>query len=347
MKNSFKSRINNIRRNIMRSFTGNIGKNKSYDGLSPVNRHDVKRILVVRPNNRLGNLLLITPLVQEIEATFPQCKVDLFVKGFLAPIIFKNYPNVESFIQLPKKPFEQLPQYLAGWARVKKRRYDIVINVVNSSSSGRLSVQFARSKYKFYGDSINDANDTEDPHIARYPVYNFRKFITLLGVTPNTGPVAPLSLKLSAQELAQGKKTLDELVPANKKTICIFTYATGTKCYPPTWWEPFYDALKNQYPDYNIIEVLPAENVSQIDFKAPSYYSKDVREIGAVMANTSLFIGADSGIMHLASAVQVPVIGLFSKNNISAYEPYGNGSIAIDTRTTIIEECVEVIKNVL
>jgi ADP-heptose:LPS heptosyltransferase len=41
------------------------------------------------------------------------------------------------------------------------------------------------------------------------------------------------------------------------------------------------------------------ENVSQIAFKSPTFYSKDIREIGAVIANTEIFIGADSGIMHL------------------------------------------------
>jgi hypothetical protein len=70
-----------------------------------------------------------------------------------------------------------------------------------------------------------------------------------------------------------------------------------------------YDRLKAEYSNYNIIEVLPVENVSQIGFKAPTFYSKDVREIGALMANTEVFIGGDSGIMHLASASKVS--GLF------------------------------------
>jgi muconolactone delta-isomerase len=67
-------------------------------------------------------------------------------------------------------------------------------------------------------------------------------------------------------------------------------------------------SLKAEYSNYNIIEVLPVENVSQIGFKAPTFYSKDVREIGALMANTEVFI--DSGIMHLASASKVST-GLF------------------------------------
>lgn len=349
MKKTFKSSVNNIRRKIMRSLTKNIGNAKGYDSMVPVQNLEVKRILVVRPNNRLGNLLLITPLLQDIEATFPGCKTDFFVRGFLAPILFKNYTSAERFIQLPKKPFKELVKYIISWASIKKNRYDLVINAVNSSSSGRLSVQFARSRYKFYGDTVSATLNQKEgfEHIAKYPVYNFRDFIAKLGIQPNTTPVPLLNLKLTPEELAEGKKTLDELVPNTQKTICIFTYATGGKCYPPEWWEPFFEQLLAAFTGYDIIEVLPAENVSQINFKAPSFYSKDVRHIAAVMANTAVFIGADSGIMHLASAANVPVVGLFVNNNISTYKPYGNGSVAVDTKITTIEECVNIVKTIL
>ena len=37
----------------------------------------IKKILVCRPNHRLGSLLLLQPLVQELESTFPNSKIDL------------------------------------------------------------------------------------------------------------------------------------------------------------------------------------------------------------------------------------------------------------------------------
>jgi hypothetical protein len=37
----------------------------------------------------------------------------------------------------------------------------------------------------------------------------------------------------------------------------------------------FYAALLQEFPDYNIIEILPVENVSQIEFKAPTFYSNE------------------------------------------------------------------------
>jgi ADP-heptose:LPS heptosyltransferase len=63
------------------------------------------KILICRPNPRLENQLLITPLLQEVITTFPECEIDLFVNG-LSPIIFKNYTNVNRIIQLPRSPLK-------------------------------------------------------------------------------------------------------------------------------------------------------------------------------------------------------------------------------------------------
>src|SRR5690606_33263644 len=144
-------------------------------------------------------------------------------------------------------------------------------------------------------------------------------------------------LKLDSAELLAGKKVLNQIIDDTKRTICLFTYATGDKCFSTHWWGNFYTKLKAKYTSYNIIEILPVENVSQIGFQAPTFYSTDIREIGAVIAQADLFIGADSGIMHLASAVKTPTIGLFSVSDIKKYEPYDNSSIAIDTNIVAFE----------
>ncbi|QSB26681.1 glycosyltransferase family 9 protein [Flavobacterium sp. CLA17] len=326
-------KINVFRRSVMRNLTKNIGKSNFQRDIVLVDKNDIKRVLICRPNGRLGNLLLITPLVQEVTEIFPNCKVDLFVKGTLAPIIFENYENIDKVIDLPKKPFKNLLKYFNVWISIKRRKYDIAINVDQNSSSGRLAVQFSNAKYKFFGDSDGETQivKSDYDHIAKYPVYNFRNYLTKLGLPKSNKIIAPLDLKLSLSEFAEGKKILAGLVDNNsRRTICLFTYATGTKCLSEIWWEDFYKALKKEYADYNIIEVLPIENVSQIAFQAPSFYSKDIREIGAFIANTDIFIGADSGMMHLASSVQTPTVGLFSVSEIKKYEPYDNCSIGVN-----------------
>jgi ADP-heptose:LPS heptosyltransferase len=342
-------KVNEFRRIVTRNLTKNIGSSQKNKTVDLTQKIEIKKVLISRPNHRLGNLLLITPLVQDVIATFPECKIDLFVKGGLAPIVFQNYDSINIIIELPKKPFENLIAYFKVWIKIKSAKYDIVINVDKNSSSGRLSAQFADAKYKFFGeeDDALQAKHADYSHIAKYPVYEFRSFLTKLGFPENTNPVPRLDLKLSPAELAEGKKIVDQIVSANKKTISIFTYATDDKCYSTTWWDEFYTRLSTEFPNYTIMEILPVENVSQIEFKAPTYYSKDIREIGAVIANTEIFIGADSGIMHLASASLSPTVGLFSRPNQNTYLPYSNNSVAINTNTSTTEESIKVINDIL
>ena len=85
-----------------------------------------------------------------------------------------------------------------------------------------------------------------------------------------------------------------------------------------------------------------------IDFKVPTFYSKDIRAMASLMANTSVFVGADSGIMHLASSAQIPVVGLFSVTNMEKYKPYNSNSIGLNTNDSnneAIYKAIEIILN--
>lgn len=82
----------------------------------------------------MGNQLLITPLIQEVSETFPDSKIDVFVKGSLGQVIFKNLENVDTIIQLPKKHFKNLLEYILVWLRMRRQCYDMAINVARNSS---------------------------------------------------------------------------------------------------------------------------------------------------------------------------------------------------------------------
>ncbi|MDR0429821.1 MAG: glycosyltransferase family 9 protein [Tannerellaceae bacterium] len=344
----FKHRINNVRGAMLRKMTKYIGFSNT-----PINVDDVvdiKRILICRPNGRLGNQILITPLIQDILTLFPDCKIDLFVKGGLSSVIFENYHQVDRIIKLPKRPFDEFRKYIGVWFSLRKRRYDLVVNVIEGSSSGRLSTRIARAKWRFFN-NVNEELKAKHPdydHMAKFTVYNLRHYLPQFQANDPEKPIPTLNIKLSPAELEKGKELLDRHVDSTKKTICVYTFATGDKCYSKEWWAAMYKKIKETYePSYNILEVLPAENVSQINFEAPAYYSKDIREITAVIANSVLFLGADSGIMHLASASQTPIVGLFSITDKSIYEPYGNHSVPIDTNTTDTDGIIAVMDKIL
>ncbi|SHE46958.1 glycosyltransferase family 9 protein [Dysgonomonas macrotermitis] len=338
--------INEMRRYLMRALTCKIGGIVTNRDISMLQSISLQRILIVRPNSRLGNQLMLTPLLQEIEAHFPTCKVDIFVRGNLAPILFKNYPNLDRIIKLPGRPFKCLFSYLSTWISLREYKYDMVINVEIGSSSGRLATKLAKSNIKFYSYNIPEllALNQDYVHMAKCIVYNFRDYLTKSGYLSDKQFVPELSLRLDSSEMTNGASVLRKITESEKPTICIYTFATGTKCYSKDWWKEVYQKLNETYGEsYNIVEVLPKENISQIDFTSRTYYSLDLREMGAVIANSSIFITADCGIMHLASSVGVPTIGMFSITNSLRYAPYNKGSIAVETSKTSAEELISLV----
>jgi len=324
-------KTNVVRRRLTKTLTKGIGSS-STGGLG-VSSEKIKRVLISRPNHRLGNLLLITPLIQEVERCFPEARIDLFVKGGLSSVIFRNYSSIDRIIPLPRKPFSDLAGYLKAWMRLQKRSYDLVINVDMNSSSGRLSTQFARGKHKLFGEVLDEASWKKEDreHFGKRSVCALRSH----SMPGQQSPVADfpfMDLKLSPQELMQGNRLLKEMGFDGERTISLFTYATGAKCYSESWWEAFYERLQAELPEYRFVEVLPVENISRLSFRLPTFYSRDVREIGSFIAATALYIGADSGITHLASATGTACISLFSVTSELKYGPYHPNSRALHTR---------------
>ncbi len=123
---NFKKSINSFRRALMQGLTRNVGTSQLKTIQNP--ETEISRILICRPNHRLGNISHYS-LIQEVN-TFPNSKIDLLTKGGIAPSVFKNYPNIREIIQFPKKPLKELIKYTKVWLSLRKTNYDIVINVI-------------------------------------------------------------------------------------------------------------------------------------------------------------------------------------------------------------------------
>lgn len=336
--------LDDFKRKLMGFLTSRIGKSKI--PAKPLKIDEVQKVLVIRPNHRLGNQLLISPLIQEIENTFQACSIDLFLKGPLGEIIFKNYHSVNECLSLPKRHFNALHSYFYCWTKLLFKKYDLVINAVPESSSGRIASMITRGTYKIYGTvGENDLNQLQDcNHIAKKPVYHLRK---QSGISLSE-EVPELNIRLSTEEIRKGKEVISRLFNNDKKTIALFTYATRDKCYPKEWWGDFYNSLTEKYQhEFNFLEILPKENVSQINFKTQTLYSQDLREIAAVIKNTEILIAADSGMMHLGCASNTPVIGLFSVTDSSIYGPYGGHNIAVNTNHDSLNGIMNYISGIL
>ena len=341
---NLKGNINILRRKITRFFS-NLFINESFrEHNFDLNITQVKTILITRPNHRLGNNLLLTPLIKELSLIFPNAEIHILTKGNLGDVVFENYKEVKKLIKLPRKPFKNLLKYFLCWMPILQNKYDIAINGNNSSFSGKLAVKLSRSKYKFYNKINNNLIELDDySHHAKNAIHNLR-FQLKNKIDRSKDEISKLDLKLRDYEIENGKKILKSMFREDKPVISIFTFATGDKCYDKNWWKEFYNRIKKFENKYNILEILPIENISQIDFAAKCYYSKNIREIASVINNVKLFVGADSGMMHLAHASNCCTVGLFKVTNLIDYGVYGDKNISINTNQHGIDFILESIK---
>ena len=172
------SRVDKARRAIMSRITDRIGKNHFNRKVKGKNINtEIRTVLICRPNHRLGNLLLLTPLLQEVISVFQNSKIDIVVKGTLSNQIFRSYYNIEKIIILPRKPFKELFKYIKTFFSVRSKTYDLVINSEGGSSSGKLLTYLSKSKFKIYDTfegqlSLDLSKDFT--HKAKKSIFNLR-----------------------------------------------------------------------------------------------------------------------------------------------------------------------------
>ena len=326
------------------------------DQTENLQRTEIHRILVCRPNHRLGNLLLLTPLILELQRAFPNAEIDIVLAGDHGAELFRAFRNVGHIYELSRRMVRH-PIALARIAlQIRRRHYDLAIDPCEASQSSRLLVAMARAKHVIGVPRDRSAAgrrtmDRAPKHMAQWPVHLVRS--ALARRSPDLSHDCPtLDIQLSASERDNARKVLSELLDLAGKpqpivVIGLFAEATGAKRYDKEWWQCFVKELLGRHPGYAFLEIAPPDGRSRLELGLPVFSSSSPRQVAAVISNLTCFVSADCGVMHLASASGIPTIGLFSVTDVSKYEPYGNGSGAIDTNGKSPEEVARLANGIL
>ena len=310
----------------------------------------IHRILVCRFVRTLGNSLMLTPLLQEIHATWPGAEIDLVSRSPVATEIYGSFFGIGRIIRLPTHAPRHPILTLRALMQMRKTYYDLAIDPDPQSQSGRLLAILARKRLSLgYGGTHKSGSmthavptDCAPRHQAMEPVFLLRR---ALGEPPAGRAYPRLDIRLSPLERRHGGKVLARLL-ANAPTghsgcIGVFGNATGDKRFDGGWWNRFLHELEPGVSGHPLVEILAATGNSYLDSRYPCFYSGNVRKLASVLANLALFITADCGVMHLASAAGVPTIGIFKVTDPTQWGPYGGSNLAIDARGLSPEQVAE------
>jgi ADP-heptose:LPS heptosyltransferase len=290
----------------------------------------------------LGNTILLTPLISELERIYKGAEIDIISEGDIACEVFQSFFSVKNIYCLPKRGFKHPVPFLGMLLRVRKTTYDLIVDPCVGSGFSRALTKFFRGRYKLgFSDELKGSGLTHAVpeavalrHMAQRPV-NLLRAALAPGSDGETYP--SLDIRLTDAERAQGRAAIQQLLCDSMQTVTppvvgIFANATGAKRYPASWWSEFIIAFKEASPQSSLIELIPMHGHSMLGEAWPGYYSSDIRRMGAVMAGMDLMISADCGVMHLAVASKVPTVGMFCVTDEAVYSPYGLGSCALNTQ---------------
>ena len=278
-------------------------------------------------STRIGDAVLSSAILSKLIEIDGDAKWIIACGESAAPL-FEGVPNLEKIVIVKKKPYGLHWLYL--WLAVVGYRFNRVVDLRRSA----LSYFIWCNKRQVIGKADPNLHRIDDmakqfaltpapaPKLWLLSSHHAaaKRMVPEIGFTPvlAVSPAANWGGKIwPIENFAQ---VIEHLVTAdgvlNSATVVLFG-AKGERDYV--------EQLKSLLPKVKILNLA-----GEIDLLA----------CAAVFAQSSLFIGNDSGLMHIAAAAGAPTLGLFGPSREQEYGPRGlyNGqTLAVRTEKTYEE----------
>ena len=300
-----------------------------------------KRILVIKWGG-LGDIILTIPAFRSIAESFPDYKLTLMTSDDSISL-FQRQSFFDEVLGIPWKDFtceyietdknKSVPFF-------EERRFERVYCFADNSKD--LNRFLLRSRVPYVYISDNEFPKGPKRHAAEY----FHDFVLQAGICH---PFSNPHIHLSESELETSVDYLRNLgISLDSPLIGIFPGSrTKGKCWKATRFALLIALLQGG----NLSNIILFENKEDseavdsvlgelpIHMRPISVSIKNPRYLAAMFAQCSLLICNDSGVMHLAAAVNTPVVALFGPTDYEVWGPLGNINRIVNRRIDICFDC--------
>jgi ADP-heptose:LPS heptosyltransferase len=305
-------------------------------------------LLVIRTDG-LGDLLLALPALRYFRESFGACRITLLTRRESVEIA-QLCPDVDEVIEWDKEKYAKSLFYRLRFVRaLRSRGYAVAIHSTYSREPFTDEVVccgLAEQKIGFDG----NLNNISAKQKAKNDPY-YTRLITplasgLLEIDRNrdfaeqvTGQkIAPADFQphiwLTESDRTAAAKLLKEarLNPESDLMVALFPGASwDAKLWPYDFYAQLADKILDHYPARIVIcgaaaDVRGAEKVqAKMSGQAINLAGKTtLRELAAVFEACGLFIGNDTGPLHLAVSVGTPTLGIIGGGHFGRFYPYGD-----------------------
>jgi len=330
----FRQRVREIFYSIASFFRIKIEKETQID-----KKEEIQKILIIRPNYRIGNIIFLTPLINEIYKELPNAQIDIIVGMKLAGDILKEMPNVQNVYAIPRRLLRQ-PLALYRFIKdIRSQNYDLAINITAGSVSSEIVTSLVNAKYK--ASFEHQKSFISLTHIVkREGLYTHAglKSLELMKLFGNDLPKdnLKLDLKLKEDEKIKAKNDFILLVKeraTNPYTISLFRNARFDKKIEDSWWKEWHKELLVLDSSIVIIDILSPDITQKLNENVLEYANKNLRILGAFFATCDLYVSADTGPLHLAGASGATSMAFFNKTSKEKFGTLGEENLTLDINT--------------
>ncbi len=289
---------------------------------------DVRRVLLVRPNFRIGNILLATPLVFAARERFPAAQVEMLV-GETTRSLLGGLP-VDAIHCVSRLHILFPWRFVALFIGLRRRRFDVAIAADPGSFSGGLYTFLSGARYRIGWNGRGDR--FVNVRLSRGPVTHAYESAPALarsmGATCADRPIYAVSRaedEAALRILADLGLAVDGAI---RPFVGVFVGGHLRKRWPQTLWLAFARELERLAVPF-VIFLGPEEAAfsarlhAELSPSARILPPQPLRTFAAVLARARLFVSPDSGPMHLAAALRVPVLALLQMERSEFYRPHG------------------------
>jgi heptosyltransferase-3 len=283
-----------------------------------------RRILLVRPNFRLGNALISARLIKAFADGHPDIEID-FIGTDTTAVLLNNMPLTHQF-SLQRSMLLRPWQLFHLWRSLQHRHYDLVIQVADTSLTGWLCTKMSGARHTLGAQGrLATSYDwvyetaTEDAH-----AYDVTTYIAKALQLPCE---AKPWMVISEDEQHQAQKLLQQL-SAQPFDVGVFVGGHLDKRLPLVFWQSLMSQLNTLQTRF-IVLVGPEEETLRPHLEA---YTGDygtlapcmpLRIFAACLKELPRLITPDTGPMHMAVALDVPVTVILNIEGSMKFAPHG------------------------
>ena len=300
----------------------------------PINFTSASSVLVIR-TDRLGDVVLSTPVYESIKKSFPHLRVSVIVNRSNMPILTDN-PNVDKIIPFDAKNIgtfiKQLRYNELDIVFTLNKKFSVIASFLALISKAQYKVGYAHDETIWLYD-IRLPIDNQPRHeslnnlellnyagltkISKSPRLYFneeeeKKITTILNALRKY-PERPLILIKPGTRIekwgwkVENFQVVAEKLSSSKKGEVLFIYGPGE--------EPLMDRINKQANA--TIDRLPALSI---------------KELALAIKKSDLLFCNHTGIMHFASAVETPVAAIFKHGETVRWGPTNTPHIILEEK---------------